>query len=154
MYFLGSGGSAPFPFLNLKVMARRKNTETPEEVQAQEVGQVAEQAASDITTQSEETATEKPDQTIEEPTKTTEKPDQTIEEPTKTTEEPTDTTNHQSDTAPDISVEIPENVKKILASYPNYSCLYIDVKGGVYPEHTQPNLVSDAILYQNPYYKQ
>lgn len=140
MYFLGSGGSAPFPFLNLKVMARRKNTETPEEVQAQEVGQVAEQAASDITTQSEETATEKPDQIIE--------------EPTKTTEEPTDTTNHQSDTAPDISVEIPENVKKILASYPNYPCLYIDVKGGVYPEHTQPNLVSDAILYQNPYYKQ
>ena len=113
-------------------MARRKNTETPEEVQVQEVGQVAEQAASDITTQSEETATEKPDQTIEEPTKTTEEPD----------------------TAPDISVEIPENVKKILASYPNYSCLYIDVKGGVYPEHTQPNLVSDAILYQNPYYKQ
>ncbi len=121
-------------------MARRKNTETPEEVQAQEVGQVAEQAASDITTQSEETATEKPDQTIE--------------EPTKTTEEPTDTTNHQSDTAPDISVEIPEYVQKILASYPNYPCLYIDTKGGVYPKHTQPNLVSGAILYQNPYYKQ
>lgn len=140
MYFLGSGGSAPFPFLNLKVMARRKKTETPEEVQAQEVGQVAEQATPEVTTQTDETATEKPDQTIE--------------ELTKTTEEPTDTTNHQSDTAPDISVEIPENVKKILASYPNYSCLYIDVKGGVYPEHTQPNLVSDAILYQNPYYKQ
>ena len=121
-------------------MARRKNTEAPDTTQVQEVVQVAEQATPEVTTQTDEAATEKPDQTIE--------------ELTKTTEEPTDTTNHQSDTAPDISVEIPENVKKILASYPNYSCLYIDVKGGVYPEHTQPNLVSDAILYQNPYYKQ
>lgn len=60
----------------------------------------------------------------------------------------------QTDIQPSVSVEIPEYVQKILASYPNYPCLYVDAKGGVYPQHTQPNLVSGAILYQNPYYKQ
>lgn len=59
-----------------------------------------------------------------------------------------------SDSKKDEStVEIPEFVQKILASYPNYSALYVDTKGGAYPSDTQPNLVSDAILYQNPYYK-
>lgn len=60
-----------------------------------------------------------------------------------------------SDSKKDEStVEIPEFVQKILALYPNYSALYVDTKGGAYPSDTQPNLVSDAILYQNPYYKQ
>jgi len=49
--------------------------------------------------------------------------------------------------------EIPDTVDKLLKSYPSYSALYIDSRGGVYPKDTQPNLVKDAILYQNPYYK-
>lgn len=46
-----------------------------------------------------------------------------------------------------------EQIKKLLRCYSNYAALYVDSKGGVYPEGTQPNLVGDAILYQNPYYK-
>ena len=49
--------------------------------------------------------------------------------------------------------QLPECVNKLLKCYPDYSELYIDSKGGVYPKGTQPNLVNDAILYQNPYYK-
>lgn len=140
MCFLGSGGDAPFPFLNLKVMARRKNTEASEEVQTQEVGQVAEQAVPEVTTQGDEAVAQELAQTPGESTQTTEKP--------------TDTIDNQVDADSSASVKIPEYVQKILASYPNYPCLYIDAKGGVYPKHTQPNLISGAILYQNPYYKQ
>lgn len=50
-------------------------------------------------------------------------------------------------------VEPSEQIKKLLRCYFNYAALYVDSKGGVYPEGTQPNLVGDAILYQNPYYK-
>lgn len=121
-------------------MARRKNTEAPDTTQVQEVVQVAEQATPEVTTQTDEAAAQEPAQIVEEPTQTIEKP--------------IDTMVNQANADSSASVEIPEYVQKILASYPNYPCLYIDVKGGVYPKHTQPNLVSDAILYQNPYYKQ
>ena len=50
--------------------------------------------------------------------------------------------------------EIPEFVKELLQKYPGYPALYIDSKGGVFTEDAQPNWVKDAILYQNPYYKQ
>lgn len=53
-----------------------------------------------------------------------------------------------------VTGEIPSHVKKLLETYTKYPALYIDVKGGVYTEATQPNLRGDAILYQNPYYKQ
>lgn len=55
--------------------------------------------------------------------------------------------------APEEVKDIPDAVDKLLKCYPNYSALYIDSKGGVFPKGTQPNLVKDAILYQNPYYK-
>lgn len=51
------------------------------------------------------------------------------------------------------ATEYPESVKNILRIYSNYPALYIDSKGGVYPEGTQPNWVADTILYQNPYCK-
>ena len=50
--------------------------------------------------------------------------------------------------------EIPEFVKEPLQKYPGYPALYIDSKGGVFTADAQPNWVKDAILYQNPYYKQ
>lgn len=56
--------------------------------------------------------------------------------------------------AAEITGELPKHVKKLLETYKAYSALYIDAKGGVYTEGTQPNLRGDAILYQNPYYKQ
>lgn len=51
------------------------------------------------------------------------------------------------------ATELPEQAKKLLSAYSNYAALYIDSKGGVYTENTQHNLVGDAILYRNPYYK-
>lgn len=51
------------------------------------------------------------------------------------------------------ATELPEQVKKLLSAYSNYAALYIDSKSGVYTENTQHNLVGDAILYRNPYYK-
>lgn len=47
-----------------------------------------------------------------------------------------------------------QNRKELLQKYPGYPALYIDSKGGVFTEDAQPNWVKDAILYQNPYYKQ
>jgi len=44
--------------------------------------------------------------------------------------------------------------KELLQKYPGYPALYIDSKGGVFTADAQPNWVKDAILYQNPYYKQ
>lgn len=115
-------------------MARRKNTETSEVIQEQEVVQATEQPASEPVAQENEEFANEPVQKADTPADT---------DPVAPT-----------DAQPSVSVEIPEYVQKILASYPNYPCLYVDAKGGVYPQHTQPNLVSDAILYQNPYYKQ
>lgn len=54
----------------------------------------------------------------------------------------------------EVTGELPKHVKKLLETYSKYAALYIDTKGGVYTEETQPNLRGDAILYQNPYYKQ
>lgn len=48
---------------------------------------------------------------------------------------------------------IPVAVDKLLKVYNNYEQLYIDAKGSVYTADTQPNLVGNAILYQNPYYQ-
>jgi hypothetical protein len=52
------------------------------------------------------------------------------------------------------STPVPEPTRLLLQKFPNYQELYIDAKGGVYTKDTQPNLVTEAILYQNPYYKQ
>lgn len=57
------------------------------------------------------------------------------------------------DVVEQATVELSEPIKKLLRCYSNYAALYVDTKGGVYPEDTQLNLVGDAILYQNPYYK-
>ena len=73
---------------------------------------------------------------------------QQAEEATQTSE------NTEEEVAVEASAtELPEQVKKLLSAYSNYAALYIDSKGGVYTENTQHNLVGDAILYRNPYYK-
>lgn len=51
-------------------------------------------------------------------------------------------------------VELPEYVDKILKTYPNYEELAIDHLGGVYTKDTKHLSKDNAILYQNPYYKQ
>ena len=52
------------------------------------------------------------------------------------------------------SGETPAFVDKLLKTYARYAVLYVDAKGGVYTEDAQPIVRGDAILYQNPYYKQ
>lgn len=78
-----------------------------------------------------------------------------LQESLEQTEEPN--TSEQKSTSKKSSkkntVEIPDNVDKLLKLYPSYESLYVDDKGGVYPVDAQPNLVVGAILYQNPYYK-
>lgn len=114
-------------------MARKKNTETPvtEDIQAQDPTVTLETPVVSNT----ESETQEKD-TVESPDETT------LKEPSL-----------QKDKA-EKKVDIPEFVKELLQKYPNYPALYIDSKGGVFTEDTQPNWVKDAILYQNPYYKQ
>jgi hypothetical protein len=50
--------------------------------------------------------------------------------------------------------ELPDMVKKILKQFSNEKELHIDRQGGVFTKGTQPALVRNAILYQNPYYNQ
>ena len=83
---------------------------------------------------------------------------QVIEQSTQPVETPSvEDENQETETSPkeDENQEavLPKAIDKLLRCYPNYTALYVDSKGGVYPDGTQPNLVEDAILYQNPYYK-
>ena len=83
--------------------------------------------------------------------------EETVETPaaeTETTVEKPKTTKSKKSEKEVTVQEIPEAVKKLLALYPNYPALYVNAKGGVFTEKTQPSLVKDAILYQNPYFKQ
>lgn len=62
--------------------------------------------------------------------------------------------NEEDAKVPQVDIsELSDQIKKLLRCYSNYAALYVDLKGGVYPADAQPNLVGDAILYQNPYYK-
>ena len=78
---------------------------------------------------------------------------QTVEDPVVQTVAP-ETTETNTKAFKAKPVEIPDAVKKLLALYPNHSALYVNAKGGVFPKNAQPSLVKDAILYQNPYFKQ
>lgn len=118
-------------------MARRKNTDTVDTIETQETPVIQENEQPEVEVTKDENENEDSDN------------EQPQEDGASSDETSTSPTNDESK----VSVEIPEHVQKILASYPNYSCLYIDEKGGAYPEHAQPNWTSDAILYQNPYYK-
>ena len=112
-------------------MARKKNTETPvtEDTQAQDPTVTSK---APVISNEEQDTVETPDtSSIKESSQKPEKKDKTKEED-----------------------EIPEFVKELLQKYPGYPALYIDSKGGVFTEDAQPNWVKDAILYQNPYYKQ
>lgn len=117
-------------------MARKKNTETPvtEDTQAQDptVTSKAPVISNEESEKQEQDTVETPDtSSIKESSQKPEKKDKTKEKD-----------------------EIPEFVKELLQKYPGYPALYIDSKGGVFTVDAQPNWVKDAILYQNPYYKQ
>lgn len=50
-------------------------------------------------------------------------------------------------------VPIGEEKRRLLALFPGYERLYIDKHGGIYTQDTPPNIRADALLYENPYYK-
>ena len=117
-------------------MARKKNTEAPvtEEVKTQDPTVTSETPviSNEESEKQEQDTVETPDtSSIKESSQKPEKKDKTKEKD-----------------------EIPEFVKELLQKYPGYPALYIDSKGGVFTADVQPNWVKDAILYQNPYYKQ
>lgn len=117
-------------------MARKKNTEAPvtEEVKTQDPTVTSETPviSNEESEKQEQDTVETPDtSSIKESSQKPEKKDNTKEKD-----------------------EIPEFVKELLQKYPGYPALYIDSKGGVFTADAQPNWVKDAILYQNPYYKQ
>lgn len=117
-------------------MARKKNTENPvtEEVKTQ-----APTVTSETLVISNEDSEKQEQDTVETPdTSSIKESSQKPEKKDKTKEKD----------------EIPEFVKELLQKYPGYPALYIDSKGGVFTADAQPNWVKDAILYQNPYYKQ
>ena len=119
-----------------QVMARKKNTEAPvtEEVKTQDPTVTSETPviSNEESEKQEQDTVETPDtSSIKESSQKPEKKDKTKEKD-----------------------EIPEFVKELLQKYPGYPALYIDSKGGVFTADAQPNWVKDAILYQNPYYKQ
>jgi hypothetical protein len=65
---------------------------------------------------------------------------------------PTGIPEDEGDKSQEESVELSDEVKKILRQYPNEQELYIDNCGGVFMKWSQPALVKNAILYKNPYY--
>lgn len=50
-------------------------------------------------------------------------------------------------------VPIGEEIRRLLALFPAYERLYIDKQGGTYAPDTPPNIRAEALLYENPYYK-
>lgn len=130
-------------------MAKKKNIETPETV--------------DVSTKESNVIVESPivasienavPGTIETPVEVlNETSPETVDVPTKEKKVEVDEIMVRTKNVDPIT-EIPTMVRTLLAAYPNYKALYVDTKGGVYPEGTQPNLIKEAILYQNPYYKQ
>lgn len=119
-------------------MARKKSTETP--VATNTVEQVADSLQEENKVEQVADPTQDADHSSQE----------TIQQEKVTTDEPSDLPN-KTDTP--TGPTLPEHVDKILSGYPNYESLYVDSQGGVYPKGTQHNLVKNAILYQNPYYK-
>ena len=107
-------------------MARKKNTEAPvtEEVKTQD------------------------------PTVTSETPVISNEESEKQEQDTVETPDTSSIKESSQKPEKKDKIKELLQKYPGYPALYIDSKGGVFTADAQPNWVKDAILYQNPYYKQ
>ena len=134
-------------------MARKKNTETPvtEEVKTQDPTVTSE------TPVTEEVKTQDPTVTSETPVisnEESEKQEQdTVETPDTSSIKESSQKPEKKDKTKEED-EIPEFVKELLQKYPGYPALYIDSKGGVFTADAQPNWVKDAILYQNPYYKQ
>lgn len=69
-------------------------------------------------------------------------------EPEKEVEVPKDATHSVNlDTLPVQAVDY-------LKRHPEVDAVYIDKFGGMFPKHTAKVFVKDAILYQNPYFKQ
>ena len=106
-------------------MARKKNTEAP----------VTEEVKTQDPTVTSETPVISNEESEKQEQDTVETPDTSSIKESSQKPEKKDKTKEKD--------EIPEFVK-----------LYIDSKGGVFTADAQPNWVKDAILYQNPYYKQ
>ena len=62
------------------------------------------------------------------------------------------TTNEQSNVIK--GEDLPKKVLAYLKRHEEVKAAYIDKLGGVFDVNTPPVFIKDAILYQNPYFKQ
>lgn len=108
-------------------MARKKNAELQDVAVNEQVGETVEQETVDEVVNEQETE---------------------LKEPVEETD-----VEHTEELVEETLPEPSEFVLKFLKMYDNHPELYIDSKGGVYSESTQPQQVGNAILYKNPYYK-
>lgn len=87
-----------------------------------------------------------------------------ITEVTKTTEEldnqaeVKETLNSEAPTSSETLAEnkpqeIDESILKVLKTFPEYKELYVDAKGGAFTPATPKSALGNAVLYQNPYFK-
>lgn len=60
-----------------------------------------------------------------------------------------------SKTAPAVDLSaLPVQAVDYLKRHPEVDAVYIDKFGGMFPKHTPKVFVNEAVLYQNPYFKQ
>jgi|GEM_PF-6184059 len=62
-------------------------------------------------------------------------------------------TTDTGDTGKTETAEITDEVKAIVAEFPQHETIYVDRIGGVFVPGTPENLRMGAKLYSNPYYK-
>lgn len=63
--------------------------------------------------------------------------------------------DESSKTAPAVDLSaLPVQAVDYLKRHPEVDAVYIDKFGGMFPKHTPKVFVNDAVLYQNPYFKQ
>ena len=89
-----------------------------------------------------------PDEKVENPDGT----ETPINEPEKKETKMSKKSKTEGDTTAQ-SKDIPSDVLKVLACFPNEYELYVNKFGGVFTKDTEHSVVAGAILYKNPYYK-
>lgn len=147
------------PFFKLNTMARKKSvpeaTETlqtdnassgiPEQDLQLQRGGKEPVETSGIENETEQSQVSEKEESVEED----------VEDSEKTPEEGDDDGEEEdTETGTPPAEVLPSYTARLLSIWPEYQELYIDDKGGVFTKDTQPNIIKEAILYQNPYYKQ
>ena len=136
--------------------ARKSATKDPNAISEQEVLEGAKQGIDETTGTTEEPVKEEPQPEINDAPETPENgTDGATNEPAPEEAKKSNGGAKKDDGISTKTVaieELPDNVRKVLALYPNEEELYVSRFGGVFYKNTNPKLVGNAILYKNPFY--